>query len=65
MALTRREKIYKFLKVNRGYVPLALIYDQLRAKTESQKASVRIMLCKGLDKQFERHPEHNGLYKAK
>lgn len=61
---TLRQKIWAFLESRRGYTSLADIYKKVGAENYIQKTAVRNMLCKGLCKQFTRHPKYIGFYKA-
>lgn len=65
MVKTRRQKILKFLQKKGRLVSLLEIYAHLKAETSIERTSIRIMLCKGLGKQFLRDPHYSGMYKAK
>lgn len=62
---TRRQKILEFLQQQDRFVSLSEIYAHLKAISTIDKTSIRIMLCKGLGKQFIRNPHYSGMYKAK
>jgi hypothetical protein len=62
---TLRQRIQKCLEDAPEYLSVPQIYEILRAKTENQKTSIRVMLCKGVGKEFTKHPTYQGLYKAK
>ena len=62
--LTRRQQIKAFLEKQNQYVAVVDIYRQLKAKTPSQKTAIRIVLWKGMGKDFVKHPDYVGFYKA-
>ena len=61
---TRRQRIKDFLLKRKIWTSTADIYKHLHAISNVEKTAIRVMLQKGLGKDFVRHPKYKGFYKG-